>query len=133
MNGATVKRSDYPRLVQFATDNGLWTSDPENNPQLFGQGDGSTTFVLPNYRNRVIQGGDTVGVKSAGLPNITGSTMDVPCFPTSIGGAFSFVPISAGNGDAGSAWTKSGHADFDASKVTAFMAHLIQYSPLQLY
>lgn len=72
LNGATVKRSDYPRLVQFATDNGLWTSTPGSNPQLFGQGDGSTTFVLPDYRNRVIQGGDTVGMKSAGLPNITG-------------------------------------------------------------
>lgn len=72
LNGATVKRSDYPRLVQFATDNGLWTSTPGSNPQLFGQGDGSTTFVLPDYRNRFIEGGDTVGVKSAGLPNIVG-------------------------------------------------------------
>lgn len=73
LNGATVKRSDYPRLVQFATDNGLWTSTPGSNPQLFGQGDGSTTFVLPDYRNRFIEGGDTASVKSAGLPDIQGS------------------------------------------------------------
>lgn len=72
-NGATVKRSDYPRLVQFATDNGLFTSSPTSNPQLFGQGDGNTTFVLPDLRNRFIEGGDTVGVKSAGLPDIQGS------------------------------------------------------------
>ena len=71
-NGATVKRSDYPRLVQFATDNGLFTSSPTSNPQLFGEGDGNTTFVLPDLRNRFIEGGDTVGVKSAGLPNIVG-------------------------------------------------------------
>lgn len=73
-NGATVKRSDYPKLVQFATDNDLFTSSPTSNPQLFGQGDGNTTFILPDLRNRFIEGGDTIGVKSAGLPNITGTT-----------------------------------------------------------
>lgn len=89
LNGATVKRSDYPRLVQFAIDNGLWTSTPGSNPQLFGQGDGSTTFVLPDYRNRFIEGGDTVGVKSAGLPNIVGVFYAVNQSGLTTSGAFS--------------------------------------------
>ena len=44
---------------------------------LFGSGDGSTTFVLPNGIDRVIQGGDTAGKAiAAGLPNITGRYAD---------------------------------------------------------
>ena len=72
-NGATVNRADYPRLVKFATDNNLWTDSPSTEPWKYGRGNGSTTMVLPDYRNRFIQGGDTTSVKNAGLPNITGS------------------------------------------------------------
>ena len=71
-NGATVNRADYPRLVAFANANNLWTTNPANEPWKFGQGNGSTTMVLPNYVGRFIQGGDTPNVLSAGLPNITG-------------------------------------------------------------
>lgn len=73
LNGATVKRSDYPRLVKYATDNNLWTSSPTTDVWKFGNGNGSTTFVLPDYRNRFIEGGDSVSVKEAGLPEITGN------------------------------------------------------------
>lgn len=38
----------------------------------YGEGDGSTTFNVPDCRNRVFWGGDTAGYISAGLPNITG-------------------------------------------------------------
>ena len=71
-NGATVNRADYPRLVAFANANNLWTTNPANEPWKFGQGNGSTTMVLPNYIGRFIQGGDTPTIKEAGLPNITG-------------------------------------------------------------
>ena len=70
-NGATVNRADYPRLVAFATANNMWTTSPTNEPWKFGQGNGSTTMVLPNYVGRFIQGGDNISVKVAGLPNIT--------------------------------------------------------------
>ena len=43
-----------------------------NYPYLYGWGDGINTFVLPDYRKRVIQGGDSLAVKAAGLPNILG-------------------------------------------------------------
>ena len=63
-NGAAVSRTSYVAL--FAV---LGTT--------FGEGDGETTFALPDLRDRVAWGGTAVGqVKNAGLPNITGS------FPT---------------------------------------------------
>ena len=71
-NGATVNRADYPNLVQYANDHSLWTSNPSSEPWKYGQGNGSTTMTLPDYRNRVLQGGDTASIKSAGLPNVTG-------------------------------------------------------------
>lgn len=45
-----------------------------NYPYLYGWGDGETTFVLPDYRARVIQGGDSLQIISAGLPDIQGVT-----------------------------------------------------------
>ena len=72
-NGATVNRSDYPTLVAFATTNNLWTSNPASEPWKYGVGDGTSTFVLPDYRGRFIMGGDSVSVIEAGLPNITGT------------------------------------------------------------
>ena len=73
-NGATVQRADYPRLVQFIDSNNLWTDDTANNVGLFGKGDGNSTFVLPDYRERMIQYADgSIGAKrNAGLPDILG-------------------------------------------------------------
>lgn len=62
-NGATVSRTTYAAL--FAK---IGTT--------YGTGDGSTTFTLPNLTDKFIQGSGTAGtVKSAGLPNITGSVL----------------------------------------------------------
>lgn len=74
LNGATVQRADYPRLVKYATDNNLWTSSPTTDIWKFGQGDGRSTFVLPDYRNIFVEGGDTPSKIGAGLPNITGGS-----------------------------------------------------------
>lgn len=74
-NGATVQRADYPRLVHFIESNNLWTDDTTTNAGLFGRGDGSSTFVLPDYRERMMQYTEgSIGAKrGAGLPNITGN------------------------------------------------------------
>lgn len=72
LNGATVNRADYVRPAKIATDKNLWTSSPLTEPYKYGNGNGSTTMTLPDYRNRVIQGGDSANVKSAGLPNVSG-------------------------------------------------------------
>lgn len=87
-NGATVNRRDYPSLAAYATEHNLWTDDPASEPYKYGRGDGSTTMVLPDYRNRVIQGGDNIAVKAPGLPNITGSYNEYPSSPTEVEGAF---------------------------------------------
>lgn len=60
-NGANVSRTTYANLFSAIS-------------TLYGTGDGSTTFTLPNLANKFIMGHGTAGTaKSAGLPNITGS------------------------------------------------------------
>ena len=60
-DGSAVSRTDYAAL--FAV---IGTT--------YGTGDGSTTFNLPNLVDKFVEGSATAGtVKSAGLPNITGS------------------------------------------------------------
>ena len=60
-NGSAVGRDTYPEL--FAA---IGTT--------YGDGDGSTTFNLPNLIGRFLEGASTAGtVKAAGLPNISGS------------------------------------------------------------
>lgn len=54
-NGATVSRADYPRLVALANKYNLWTNAPGTYPALFGVGNGSTTFTLPDWRGVVIR------------------------------------------------------------------------------
>ena len=60
-DGSKVSRTTYKKL--FAA---IGTT--------YGEGDGKTTFNLPNLTDKFIQGSNTVGaVKNAGLPNITAS------------------------------------------------------------
>ena len=60
-DGSAVSRTDYAAL--FAV---IGTT--------YGAGNGSTTFNLPNLVDKFVEGSATAGtVKSAGLPNITGS------------------------------------------------------------
>lgn len=66
-NGAEINRADYPRLWAWAIDNSLTTNDTTNNPGLFGTGDGSTTFTLPNFEDYFVRYSYTraVGSKQA--------------------------------------------------------------------
>lgn len=82
-NGQEINRSDYPRLVKLADKYSLWTADQSTEPWKFGQGNGSTTMLMPNYKDRVIQGGGAVSKKEAGLPNIEGKSGSVNLFSTS--------------------------------------------------
>ena len=62
-DGSEVSRTDYSYLF-----NVIGTT--------YGEGDGSTTFNLPNLKDKFIEGAGTnvVGTEmSAGLPNITGT------------------------------------------------------------
>lgn len=60
LEGAEVSRTTYANLFAvYGT--------------TYGVGNGSTTFNLPDFRNRAIWGASNFGYLSAGLPNITGS------------------------------------------------------------
>ena len=59
-DGSAVSRTDYDALFEVIG-------------TMYGAGDGSTTFNLPNLIDRFAEGGKNVGTKKkAGLPNITG-------------------------------------------------------------
>lgn len=83
LNGANVNRDDYIRPAKIATDKNLWTSSPSTEPYKYGNGNGSTTMTLPDYRNRVIQGGDSTALLLPALPDISGA-LTIPGGATSI-------------------------------------------------
>ena len=65
-DGAAVSRTTYSEL--FAVIGTTW-----------GEGDGSTTFNVPDMRNRFPEGAQTAGGYNApGLPNVTGRTGAIP-------------------------------------------------------
>lgn len=72
-NGAAVSRTTYANLFsKIGT--------------IYGAGDGSTTFNLPNTVARFLEGGAGAGTYyEAGLPNITGN---ISAFRSNISGAF---------------------------------------------
>ena len=75
-NGAIVKASEYPRLLKFAQDNNLCVSDSEwsdNSATKYVYNESEDSLKVPNVVGRVLQGGDELITKSAGLPNITGT------------------------------------------------------------
>ena len=81
-DGQAVSRTDYPYLFDA-----IGTT--------YGEGDGNTTFNLPNLQDKFIQGAGTNAVgteKSAGLPNITGKSFlhgcEEPSIIYSVSGAF---------------------------------------------
>ena len=123
-NGATVLRADYPRLVSYATSYDYWTDDPISYPGRFGRGNGSTTMVLPNYTDRMIQfAADGIGQGvTAGLPNITGSFAHLSnnsyanMASKAYSGAFSIGPTARGCAADYNTGTGESGSHFDASK-----------------
>ena len=132
-NGATVQRADYPRLVALADKHNLWTDNTAANAGLFGRGDGSTTMVLPNWTDRMVQlAGDGAGKSvAAGLPNIksmqTRAEIQMPLVgsadPKKTYGKGGFMEVhpedgyfSGGSGGSGNR-INYGDVDFDASRV----------------
>lgn len=80
--------NDYSDLLSFAQDNNLITADTTDN-SLFKYNSTTDVLTLPNYIDLVLQGGNTVEEKEAGLPNIKGSFHGETSFNESlITGAF---------------------------------------------
>lgn len=104
-NGANVSRTDYAAL--FAA---IGT--------IYGVGNGSTTFGLPNLNGRFFEGTTYTGsvgtYHSAGLPNISGEYQGGDGLNLYSSGAFGFVKVSS-SGLAGSSY-KLDIGDFKASR-----------------
>ena len=75
-NGATVKASEYPRLLAWVQESNMtvtaeqYTQDCSKYVYDVAQ----DKLTLPNMTGRVLQGGENVKSIDAGLPNITGVT-----------------------------------------------------------
>lgn len=99
----------------------------------YGVGDGSDTFNLPDLTDKFIQGNGTVGtVKSAGLPNITGSLnapavsmFRLPNGAFGLGSTYNVLPssYSASAGDA------SYQFNFDASRSNSIYGNSTTVQP----
>lgn len=112
-NGSQVSRTEYAAL--FAA---IGTK--------FGEGDGSTTFTLPNLDDRFIEGTtDTAKVGQyleAGLPNITGKVADFNNRSIGINPSGAFYKSGTVSGAPGE-WGGSGtrySIEMDASQSSAF-------------
>lgn len=104
-NGGAYSRATYAALFAI-----LGTS--------FGAGDGSTTFNVPDFRGRTIQGANAnlKAVLAAGLPNITGNSLGVQAIgaPNYAGALYAFSSGGATFGsNGGGGWTSIG---LDASR-----------------
>lgn len=74
LDGRTVSRVTYAVLWKWVSDHGFVAAG------VFGNGDASTTFVLPDFRGRVVRGtaaGETVG-QLTGADSITLTTAQLP-------------------------------------------------------
>ena len=104
-NGANVSRTDYAAL--FAA---IGT--------IYGAGNGSTTFGLPNLNGRFLEGTTYTGsvgtYHSAGLPNISGEYQGGDGLNLYSSGAFGFVKESGSQITGGS--YKLDIGDFKASR-----------------
>ena len=84
---------------------------------LYGESGSEDTFLLPDLRDRFVQGanGNLGTSKNAGLPNITGKFYHDTNVKKTLEGAFSYTDGSSLN-LANSATSTSGYVTFDASK-----------------
>lgn len=86
----------------------------------FGQGDGTTTFNLPDYRGKFLRGlggnsaSDIYTTQAEGIPNITGTFGSVIAGGSGLSGAFQKKSSNSWGGN--SEWNNGAELDFDASR-----------------
>lgn len=76
-NGATVKASEYPRLLAWVQETGQTVTAEQYSQDCskYVYDRAADTLTLPNMTGRVLMGGDQVRSVEAGLPNITGGPL----------------------------------------------------------
>ena len=118
-NGATVKASEYPRLLAWAQEAGMTVTAEEymQDCSKYVYDAAQDKLTLPNMTGRVLQGGETVKSVEAGLPNITGSYNTKDAAASDYKGALSYKAV---NNSYRYNWplNESGNVEriFDASK-----------------
>ena len=133
-NGATVKASEYPRLLAWVQEAGMTVTAEQyaQDCSKYVYDRAADTLTLPNAVGRVLQGGEGVKSVEAGLPNITGRLGEPLLYHTGdkkYGGSGSaettqpdgaFVKTSTAvrhvNGDTGGNYMTNTGINFDASK-----------------
>lgn len=123
-NGATVKASEYPRLLKFVQDNSLCVSDSDwsaNSATKYVYDANTDTLKVPNAMGKVLQGEDTPITKNAGLPNLSGGLNVVQTDLESNGGWTDGKLFSRGWHDTfplgqGSLKNAGGYISFNASR-----------------
>ena len=101
-DGSVVSRTDYADLfAQIGS--------------TYGDGDGSTTFNLPDLSDCFVQGGTPGTLHSAGLPNITGN---INLSSTKLTGDGAFSTWQSGGAQGWDGWNNQGNRgfSFDASR-----------------
>jgi len=122
-NGQAVSRTTYADLFTLIGEN-------------FGEGDGQTTFNVPDYRGKFLRGlggdsaADVYTVQAEGLPNIEG-TIDVCDDRAShyTGAFYKNGEISPNCTDSGSSNTRAG---FDASRSNAIYGASEHVTPVNM-
>ena len=74
-NGATVKASEYPRLLAWVQESGMAVTAEQyaQDCSKYVYDKAQDKLTLPNVTGRVLMGGEQVKSVEAGLPNITGT------------------------------------------------------------
>lgn len=121
-DGAAVSRTTYAEL--FAVIGTTW-----------GEGDGSTTYNLPDARGRVAEGAQTAGgYNEPGLPNITGGSpytlLRGGSTESSSGGLMTLTSgANAGIPDNGGSYIAGSYLMFDAAKSNAIYGNSSTVQP----
>ena len=74
-NGATVKASEYPRLLAWVQESNMTVTAEQYQTDCskYVYDEAQDKLTLPNVTGRVLMGGEPVKSVEAGLPNITGT------------------------------------------------------------
>lgn len=97
-NGATVKASEYPRLLAWVQESNMAITAEQYKTDCskYVYDGAQDKLTLPNMTGRVLQGGEIVKSVEAGLPNITGYFGNTEETSHISGGAFIEISTSSG-------------------------------------
>lgn len=89
-NGATVKASEYPRLLTWVQEAGMnvTAEQYQTDCSKYVYDSAQDKLTLPNMTGRVLMGGEPVKSVEAGLPNVTGTIYMREMLTVSTSGAF---------------------------------------------